>query len=1042
MEEREKTNCGRSPNCDWTHQAPKNNVPPTRGCGLMNLTTMKSMNQRAAALLFGWLSAAMALGAAGGVEAYRGRLEIPTYPWWPAVQHPYFRGTDKVNIYPYPMLDQLSRTRERRVYETVVLENEYLRVTFLPELGGKVHEVVDKTTGQPMFYVNHVIKPGLIGQCGAWASGGIEWNTGPQGHTVSAMQPVDVQILPPAADGSRTVAIGEVERIYRTRWTVQVTLRPGRSYLDERIRIHNPTESVRPYYFWNCTAVPNTPGFRFIYPMTLGCDHGATKFFSWPIDHGKDLSRGTNYQDASSIFAWHCDQDFFGSYDDRADRGVVACANHRQLPGKKAWTWGQGGFGRMHQMDLTDEDGPYNEVQTGPLLTQADVGRLEPGESVAWQEWWYPVHGLGGFHFANRDVAAQASLAGGKLELRLMGTGSWDPVQVRVHRSSEVVAQAACRLTPREPAVIGWALADGGEEPVEVELAAGPLTLARFRVPLDLPARQPPGEMPRPETASELVRAGWQDFLFGRYSEAEAQFRKAIERDAKSVSAQTGLAQLSLERDPAQAVLEAQKALAIDADHGLARFLLAAAEARLGHDRAALDAAWRASLDPAVAIPARALAARMQGRRCDWPAVVQALSDPGPWRSDPECRNLLALAHLQMGDPGRAVRLAGANLEVDPLDAFARSVRWLADGEGGEMTLGELIQGKAQPVLDLAAGFMRLNQPALASRVVGEFYLRPLDGQPRDPIVLYWAANLAHLQGDRAAVSRWLVQARAQPPEGVFPHRFETIPVLQWALKENPKDGRAALYLGHLCFHLGRLGDGRSHWRLAAQLDGASAIAWRALGMASLNVDGDMDAAARELEQARQIAPADPIAARDLARVWFARADKAQTEGEKRKAWAQVRAVLEAAYAAGQSRSDFVVLLARAQNRLGRFDETARMLDAVRVTVWEGAREVHDLFEDAHLALGRAHLEAGRPAEALAEFDRALEYPENLATGRLENAREAHIHYLRGNALQALGHPAEARAAWQRAAGEPAASNPEIEDARQKARQALDGLLP
>ncbi len=1003
---------------------------------------MKSLNRLTAAVVFVWLSAAMALDAGGGVEAYRGRLEIPTYPWWPAVQHPYFRETDKAGIYPYPMLDQLSRTRERRVYETVVLENEYLRVTFLPELGGKVHEVIDKTTGQPMFYVNHVIKPGLIGQCGAWASGGIEWNTGPQGHTVSAMQPVDVQILPPASDGSRTVAIGEVERIYRTRWTVQVTLRPGRSYLDERIRIANLTESVRPYYFWNCTAVPNTPGFQFIYPMTLGCDHGATKFFSWPIDHGKDLSRGTNYQDASSIFAWYCDQDFFGSYDHQAGRGVVAFANHHQLPGKKAWTWGLGGFGRMHQMDLTDDDGPYNEVQTGPLLTQADVGRLEPGEAVAWQEWWYPVHGLGGFHFANRDVAAQATLADRMLQLRLMGTGSWDPVQVRVRRSSNIVAQAACRLTPREPALVGLALADGREEPIEVELTAGSLALARFRVPLDLPARQPPAEMPKTETASELVCAGWQDFLFGRYAEAGTQFRKAIERDAKCVSALTGLAQLSLERDPAQAVLEAQKALAIDPDHGLARYLLAAAEARLGHDRAALDAAWRASLDPAVAIPARALAARLQGCQGDWAAVVHTFSDSGPWRVDPQCRNLLAIAQIRMGEASQAVRLARANLEVDPLDAFARSVRWLADREGGEMTLGGLIQGKAQPVLDLAACFMRLNQPAIASRVVDEFYLRPLDGQPQDPIVLYWAAYLAHLQGDRAAMSRWLVQARAQPPEGVFPHRFETVPVLQWALKENPEDGRAALYLGHLCFHLGRMAQGREHWRLAARLDDTSAIARRALGMASLNIDGDIDAAARELEQARRINPADAIVARDLARVWFARADKAQTEDEKQKAWAQARTVLEAAYAAGKSRSDFVVLLARAQNRLGQFAETARMLDAVRVTVWEGAHEVHDLFEDAHLALGRAHLEAGRPAEALAEFDRALEYPENLATGRLENAREAHIHYLRGKALLALGRPSEARAAWQRAASEPAASNRQIEDARQKAQQALDGVLP
>ena len=215
-------------------------------------------------LLLVALFAGLGLARAGSVQTSRGDMELPTYPWWPAVKHPYFRATDGNNIYPYPMLDNLSRQKESRRYRTVVLENEYLRITFLPELGGRVFDVLDKSTGKPMFYVNHVVKPGLIGQCGAWISGGIEFNTGPAGHTVSAVQPVEVLVLPSAPDGSRAVAVGEVERINHTRWTVVVTLRPGRSFIEETVRIYNPTLTVCPYYFWNCTAVPNPPGFRFI----------------------------------------------------------------------------------------------------------------------------------------------------------------------------------------------------------------------------------------------------------------------------------------------------------------------------------------------------------------------------------------------------------------------------------------------------------------------------------------------------------------------------------------------------------------------------------------------------------------------------------------------------------------------------------------------------------------------------------------------------------------------------------------------------------
>jgi tetratricopeptide (TPR) repeat protein len=985
------------------------------------------------------LAAVMALrpAAEAKVTAHRGELVLPTYPW-AAVKHPYLRGTDKVNIYPYPMLDFLSREKTNRTYRTVVLENEYLRITFLPELGGKIHEVLDKTTGQPMFYVNHVIKPGLIGQCGAWTSGGVEWNTGPQGHTVSCMIPVACEILPPARDGSRSVAIGETERIYGTKWTVVVTLRPGRSFIEERVRIYNPTQHVRPYYFWNCTAMPNTPGFRFIYPMTLGTDHGAEKFFDWPIDRGKDLTRGTNYQDASSIFAWHCDQDFFGSYDDLADRGVVSYADHHQLPGKKAWTWGQGGFGRMHQMDLTDDDGPYNEVQTGPLLTQGEVGRLDPCEAVTWPEWWYPVHGIGGFTFANRDLAANAAVEAGRLRLRLLATGHWTPADVRVLKGTTVVARASCKLSPRAPADLGLDLA-GANEPLAVEVRGGKELLAAFRVPLDLPARQRPAKKPPPETAAGFCRAGWDDLLFARHTDADSHFGKALEKDPRSAAARTGLALLNLDRDPAAAAKEAEAALAVDPDRGLARLALAVAEYRSGDESAALADAWKAALDPVTAVAGRALVGKLLCRRGDWKGAARALAGSGPWLSDPLCRNRLAFALLRSGAGKLALQMARTNLELDPLDAFARSLLWQAGAEQKSQGLGELVRGDAQALLDLVAEYAELGAPGLALRLLEDFHLRgPADDARQTPIPLYWAAWLADRQGQARAASARLAQARALPPDEVFPHRLETVPVLRWALETHPEDGTAALYLGHLLFSLGRHSEGRKLWERAVQLDTAPTMALRALGQATLNLDADREAAAKLLRRAHELDRREAIVARDLARVLFQQADTSESAEAKNQLAREARDALQAAFPQGKGRSDFVALLARAQNRLGEFAESARMLDSVRVTVWEGAREVHDLFEEAHLALGKAHLEADRAAEALAEFNRALEYPENLATGKLENAREAHVHYLRGNALMALGRTAEARAAWQLAADEPESKNAKTEEARKGAREALE----
>jgi len=1040
-------------------------------------------------LIAAFCPAATALAAPGPVTASTGQLELPTYPW-SADRHPCFRGTDKVNIYPYAMLDFLSREQTRHTYRTVVLENEYLRVTFLPELGGKIYDVLDKTTGQPMFYVNHVVKPGLIALCGAWTSGGVEWNTGPQGHTVGCMVPVRVEILPPEKDGSQGVAVGETERIYGTKWTVIVRLRPGRSYLEERIRIYNPTETVRPYYFWNCTAMPNTPGFRFIYPMTLGCDHSGETFFKWPIDQGKDLTWGTNYFDASSIFAWYCDQDFFGSYCDDLGRGVVSCANHHEVPGKKAWTWGQGGFGKMHQMDLTDNDGPYNEVQTGPLLTQGQVGRLEPCQAVEWNEWWYPIHGIGGFTFANNNLAVnEAAAENGQVCLRLLGTATWADATVKLAKGGRQLDSARCQVSPRQPAEVRLAT-HGQRESFDVEITAAGLQLAAFRLPLDLPVRQRPEKnLKPPQSASELVRAGWQDFLFARFPEAEARFTKAIEQDAGNPAAYTGLAHLNLDRDPAAAASAARSELAIDPDHGGARYALAVAEYRLGHETAALEEAWKATRDSAMAVAARALVAKLDLRRHDYSSAIAAVSGDGPWREDPTCRNRLALALLRsvrettaaprarksdQSGLRRAASLAGENLEVDPLDPLARDIGWRTgvDSMPERARLSAPNEADRHDILNLMAEYSELGDPSAGATLnILPDRLANLTHQPgTDPVACYWLAYLTHLQepapatesARNSAVRNYLSQARASalesaaayqpeaphpqlvwdpsPPalDPAFPYQREALPVLRWANAAEPADGTAALYLGHLLFHLGRCAEARDLWKQAAELGAQPVIAWRALGMAAKTLDGDLNAARQWLEKAAQADPKDAIVARDLATVLFDLADKAASDSDKHGLFIEARDHLKASFDTGKGRSDFVTLLGRAQNRLGAFAETARMLDGARVTVWEGAHEVHDLFEQAHLALGEAQLNAGRAAEALAEFDRALDYPENLATGKLENAPEAHIQYQRGNALAALGRQDQAVAAWKLAAAEPPSKDPRIEEARQKAKTALD----
>ena len=139
----------------------------------------------------------------GQVKAWKGTITIPTYPWQDDLNPKFWamEGASKLSttvkraiIYPYTMQDHLSREKVDRTYQALFLENEYLKITCLPELGGRLHSVLDKTTGQEMFHLNRVIKPSMIAMRGAFISGGVEWNAGPQVHTVTIVSPVDATL--------------------------------------------------------------------------------------------------------------------------------------------------------------------------------------------------------------------------------------------------------------------------------------------------------------------------------------------------------------------------------------------------------------------------------------------------------------------------------------------------------------------------------------------------------------------------------------------------------------------------------------------------------------------------------------------------------------------------------------------------------------------------------------------------------------------------------------------------------------------------------
>ena len=174
-------------------------------------------------------------------------------------------------VYPYPLYDSLTGDKTDKTYKLIYLENEFVRIGILPEIGGRLFEAVDKTNNYDFIYHQHVIKPALIGLIGAWMSGGIEWNI-PHHHRATTFLPVQSKIEE-NADGSKTVWVGELELRTRMRWAVGYTLYPGKSYLECKVRIINRTPFANTMLCFANVAVHANDNYQVIFPPVHAVRH-------------------------------------------------------------------------------------------------------------------------------------------------------------------------------------------------------------------------------------------------------------------------------------------------------------------------------------------------------------------------------------------------------------------------------------------------------------------------------------------------------------------------------------------------------------------------------------------------------------------------------------------------------------------------------------------------------------------------------------------------------------------------------------------------
>ncbi len=975
------------------------------------------------------LSLAASGAPAPGVRMWEEKLSIPTYASGPPDTTPMFydgrtyqgaRGA----IYPYPITDRLGDTKAEKTYRAIWLENRYLKICVLPELGGRIFVAEDKTNGYNFFYRQHVIKPQLIGMVGAWISGGVEWNV-PHHHRASSFMPVEYT-LQRNADGSKTVWLGELEWRHRMRWLVGLTLYPERAYLEATVRVLNRTPVAQSFLYFANVAVHTNPEYQVIFPPSVefATQHSKVEFSRWPFARGVyggvDFSKGVdvswwkNHPKPTSMFAFDCKEDFLAGYDHRKQAGTLHVADHGIMPGKKFFAWGPGSEGVVWDRLLTDTDGPYLELMVGGYSdNQPDYSWVQPHETKSLMEIWYPFQKIGGVKNANREAAINLEkIAERRLRAGAHVTRAHKAVQLVVQAKNARLLEKTAAIDPGRPLVAEVELPEGiAETDVRVSLSAGGRELISYQ-PAKFAEHAPPApvEPPKPPagitTPEELYLTGLRLQQFhSPAADPDPYFEEALRRDPSDSRANTALGILYYSRgDFEKAAQRLRVAVGritrnyTSPKDGEPLYYLGLALKAQGKLEEAYETLYKAAWSYGWRAPAFYGLAEIAGQRGGWEKALEFVDRAIETNAlDAKAWALKAALLRKTGKPAKAAEAASKALAIDPLDSWAQRERKLAGRQPQATAPAADMQSLFEAAVDYGNAGLLDDAVKLLSEMAGASRVSPMT---------YYYLGFYSEKLRRADAAKFFARAADVSPDYCFPFRLESIAVLERAIGLNKRDARAPYYLGNLLYDL-QPSLAVRWWEAARDLDPKFPLAHRNLGFAYMRRGQEYAKAIAALEAA--------IALKPDARFLF---ELDQAYEYARTSPAKRLAVLENNHGAVLERDDTLSREIRLLVNAGRNDEALELLAGRRFHVWEGGGRfsVHDAFIDAHLRRGHSHLKAGRAAEALRDFEAALAYPDNFSVGKPYGPdRSPQALYFIGRTQEAAGRASEARVAYERA---------------------------
>lgn len=981
--------------------------------------------------------------SASEVKAWEETVMLPTYGIGKEEKNPIFlekrvyQGSSG-SVYPYPVIEKICDEKHDAPYKAVFIENEYIKVMILPELGGRIQMAYDKVKKRHFVYYNQVIKPALVGLTGPWISGGIEFNW-PQHHRPSTYLPTDCRIER-HEDGSVTVWCSEVERMFRTKGMAGFTLYPGKAYIEIRAKVYNRTPFPQTFLWWANPAVSVGDDYYSVFPPDVNAvfDHGKRAvssfpiatgtYYKWDYSAGVDISRYKNIPVPTSYMAVNSKYDFVGGYDEREKAGLLHVADHHVNTGKKQWTWGCGDFGQAWDRNLTDEDGPYIELMTGMYCdNQPDFTWLQPYEEKSWVQYFMPYHDAGMVKNATKDAVVNIEpIEGGRMRIILYTTSAYDNARIILSSASSVYLDEKVSVSPLKSytAIVDCKGETLSNLDLKVTDAHGHILVA---YKADKPEIKPVPDPARAAKAPKEISSMEQLFLTGQHLEQYRHatyspmdyYMEALSREESDIRCNNAVGLLLMRKGKfAEALPYFERAVKTQTERnpnpydGEPLYNMGWCKKMIGDNDGAYDAFFKSTWNAAWQDAGYMGLAQIDTLRGNLAQALEHIDKSliRNWHNH-RARQLKVSILRHLGRTDEAMALAEDSVKIDSFNAGCIYEMYTIQTDKGDTKsaeksrqLLEMLIGKSvHTCMEYALDYVAAGLYAEATQLLEMFGVK---GNETYPMVYYTLAYLASCQGNSEKAVELCEKAEKMSPDYCFPNRIEEVLILQNAIKMNPRGAKAPYYLGNFWYYARQYKEAVECWELSVSIDDTFPTVLRNLALAYYNKQGDASKAKDAIEKAYALDTTDARILMELDQLY----KKLHVSHSERLKF------LESHAQEVEKRDDLCIERITLYNQLGETDKALSLINGRHYHPWEGGEgKVTGQFLICITELARKAMAEERYADALELLKKTEHYPVNLGEGKLATAEENDVHYLMGCAYEGLGQNDEAEAYFTRA---------------------------